>query len=68
MVGVGLPWVDCGSVSCQRAVVKKHICLSSSPALWSVCATSGKLFNFAEPQFSHLQNGEVMPHSPPHVC
>lgn len=38
------------------------------PSPWCVCATKGKLFNFAEPQFSHLQNGKVMPRSPPHVC
>ena len=51
-VGVGLAWVACGSISCQRAVVKKHICLSSSPAL-GLCvrlrASSSTLLNFSFP-------------------
>lgn len=52
MVGVGLAWVACGSVSCQQSVVKKHICLSSSPAL-GVCvrlrASSSTLLNLGFP-------------------
>lgn len=43
VVGVGLAWVACGSVSCQQSVVKKHVCLSSSPALGVCVHTTGQL-------------------------
>lgn len=66
MVGVGLAWVACGSVSCQQSVVKSTYAWVPAQPLVCVCdwASSSTLLSLSFPIYKWEGNASL----PPHVC